>query len=1377
MDRIFLLPFAFLCCLLFQNSAFGQDLQLLGTYQTGIFDDGGAEIPSYDPGTQRLFLTNGANKAVDVLDLGDPSQPTLLFSFDVGGVLPGAEITSIATQEGLVAVTAEDEDGNGNVVFFDANLSENPTEAKAIVPVGSLPDMLIFTPDGTQVLVANEGEPDDDGTDPEGSVSIIQVNDFSVATVDFKKFNDQRTALVNKGVRIFEYAESVAQDLEPEGIAISPDGTQALVALQENNAVAVIDIATQEAVDILPLGYKDHNSGQPHLDLYEFDEPPLDEDQGILFGGLSALFYEGENGDGRYQFITVPDRGPNGNPTDVTDADGNEVRVRPFLIPDYQAQIIRFEVDTHSGHVTILEKIDLTRADGTPISGLPNIPGVDEVPAQPVDHPADFTDADGNNFKLLEYDEFGADLEGIVVNPGDHTYWMVDEYRPAIYHFDPHGVLIDRIVPEGTAALVDEAEGTFGTETLPTPYNNRRPNRGFEAMALDTDEGILYAFIQTPLSNPDRATGDASTVIRMIGVNPATGEPVAEYVYLLEKPAFRTGNVDKMGDAVYDPATKRFYTIERDSGAEPTNKKFIFEIDLTGATNILGTVLSEATSGKTLESLTADELKAEGIMPIFKRKVLNLPSIGYLPSDKPEGLALLPDGKLAVLNDNDFGLEGPDLATVGLGIISFDKELNAMDASDEDDEINITSWPTLGMYQPDGIASFMVDGQTYYVTANEGDAREYDFYEEEERVGDENYMLDPMAFPDAEMLKMEENLGRLDATLENGDLDGDGDYDRIFSYGARSFTIWDAFGNLVYDSGDDFEQITAHDLPDFFNSTNDEAEFDSRSDAKGPEPEGVAVGMVNRKMYAFVGLERVGGIMMYDISNPMKPEFAAYVNNRNFEVDQESSEAGDLAPEGLLFIAAEDSPTGSPLLVVANEVSGSTSVYGVEAPPAVTKFVLVDAKTDQYIKEITDGETIVLADLPSRQLNVRAEVVGRTQSVVFKLNGDKFQPQNAAPYSLFGDDNGDYDDDGTVFLPGSFSLMATPYTGRTGAGMMGTPLSIDFEIIESNTIVDIAVRAEDLSILVEAVLKADLAGALSSSGPFTVFAPTNAAFEKLITALGIHDITDLDKQLLTDVLLYHVVAGKVLSTDLSDGLMAETLLGAPVEFAVNGTVMVNDATVGPADILASNGVIHVIDEVLLPQSMITQFVLVDAETDQDIMMLEDGAELKLADLPTTKLNVRADGAGLVSSVVFKLNDRAFQTQNAAPFALFSDRDGDYKEGELPVGSHTLTATPYTSRSATGLPGTALSISFTVTDDMAMSASPVPAYQQVRLELSNEKESIRSFVLMNKQGMPYQMENTVPTQGVDVDLSRYQPGIYLIKVVTDQGSYLKRIVKE
>lgn len=146
---------------------------------------------------------------------------------------------------------------------------------------------------------------------------------------------------------------------------------------------------------------------------------------------------------------------------------------------------------------------------------------------------------------------------------------MVDEYRPAIYHFQPDGTLIHRYIPKGTAALAGEPVGTYGEETLPAVYNTRRSNRGFEAVALDTDEGVLYAFIQTPLSNPNEATGEQSSVIRILGINPANGQPVAEYVYLLENPAYHNAIVDKIGDATYDAKTKKFYVLERDSRATP----------------------------------------------------------------------------------------------------------------------------------------------------------------------------------------------------------------------------------------------------------------------------------------------------------------------------------------------------------------------------------------------------------------------------------------------------------------------------------------------------------------------------------------------------------------------------------------------------------------------------------------------------------------------------------------------------------------------------------------------------------------------------------------------------------------------------------------
>lgn len=262
---------------------------------------------------------------------------------------------------------------------------------------------------------------------------------------------------------------------------------------------------------------------------------------------------------------------------------------------------------------------------------------------------------------------------------------------------------------------------------------------------------------------------------------------------------------------------------------------------------------------------------------------------------------------------------------------------NSFDASNRDDGINIRTWPVLGMYQPDAIASYTVEENTYLVTANEGDARSYTGFNEVERVGDLN--LDPVAFPPSKMYQEDENLGRLNSTATLGDVDGDGDLDKLYAYGARSFSIWDGDGNLVYDSGNEMELLTSQVYPTGFNSNDDENNsFDNRSDDKGPEPEGVVIGSFNDRIYAFIGLERIGGIMVYDITDPANACFITYVNNRNFSIafddptSVELAQVGDLAPEGLAFIDAADSPNGHPLLVVANEVSGSISIYQLKSP-------------------------------------------------------------------------------------------------------------------------------------------------------------------------------------------------------------------------------------------------------------------------------------------------------------------------------------------------------------------------------------------------------------------------------------------------------------
>ena len=233
------------------------------------------------------------------------------------------------------------------------------------------------------------------------------------------------------------------------------------------------------------------------------------------------------------------------------------------------------------------------------------------------------------------------------------------------------------------------------------------------------------------------------------------------------------------------------------------------------------------------------------------------------------------------------------------------------------------------MFQPDAITSFSIGEKTYVVTANEGDARDYDGYSEEERVKD--FTLDAGQFSDIANLQQDADLGRLRTTSANGDLDGDNDYDRLYSYGARSFSIWDEVGNLVYDSGDELERVTAdYQNGLYFNSNNDDNDsFDSRSDDKGPEPEAVELGMMDDIMYGFVGLERVGGIMVYDMSDPLNPQFVSYINNRDFAFDAESAEALDLGVEDIVFINIEDSPVEVPLVVTSNEVSGTVSIFSI----------------------------------------------------------------------------------------------------------------------------------------------------------------------------------------------------------------------------------------------------------------------------------------------------------------------------------------------------------------------------------------------------------------------------------------------------------------
>jgi hypothetical protein len=509
-----------ICLLAASLSIMAQDVRLtrLGTFRNGAYNTTAAEIVAHDPRSQRLFVVNGGNRTIDILDMRNPAELTRIAQISVPPE-HGYSPNSVAVFNGIVvaAVEAEVKQEPGSAVFFDTD--GNFLKA---VKAGALPDMVTFTPDGKKVLIANEGEPNDTYTvDPEGSVSIIDISggidsltQANVRTAGFAAFT---RANLEPGVRVFGPRASVAQDIEPEYISVSPDSKTAYVTLQENNAIAIIDIDSAQVRRIAALGLKDHSI------------------------------------------------------------------------------------------------------------------------------------------------------------------------------------------------------------------------RG-----------------------------------------------------------------------------------------------------------------------------------------------------------------------------------------------------NELDPSDRDNAVAINTWKVWGMYQPDGIATFTgPDGQLWVLTANEGDAREYGTaFLEAGRVAAAR--LDPTAYPNAAELQLPGALGRLNYSTASGDTDGDGDIDQIHAFGARSFTVWTADIQPWWDSHNQLEVFTFQNRPEAFNVSNSDQTLDSRSDDKGPEPESVVVGNVNGRNYAFVGNERTSNIMVYDLTDPGSPRYVSMAWNRRVDVAIASPDAGDLGPEGLAFISAANSPNGRPMLVVANEISGTTTLWQIE---------------------------------------------------------------------------------------------------------------------------------------------------------------------------------------------------------------------------------------------------------------------------------------------------------------------------------------------------------------------------------------------------------------------------------------------------------------
>jgi len=368
---------------------------------------------------------------------------------------------------------------------------------------------------------------------------------------------------------------------------------------------------------------------------------------------------------------------------------------------------------------------------------------------------------------------------------------------------------------------------------------------------------------------------------------------------------------------------------------EPSND---YTINPVGSVSIID--VEQGLPSITESSVTTagfDNVNAEGIR-IVK------PGASFSEDAEPEYIVVSDDSSKAyvALQENNaiavLDLKTKQFTSVhDLGVIDHSLPGYALDASDKDGVASLKNWPVLGLFMPDGMSMYSANGKNYILTANEGDAKDLDGFSEEARVADladrialkasyykgfTQEQLDAMS----ESLFADDQLGRLKTTTSVA-LNKDGKQEAIYSYGTRSFSVWDADKmELVFDSGDQFERITKLANPSGFNTDNAENKFDSRSDDKGVEPESVTVGQVGATSYAFVGLERAGGIMAYDLTDPAAPVFDLYFSSRSYNTAEEIP-SGDVAPEGITFVDANNSPTGEALLLVANELSGTIAVY------------------------------------------------------------------------------------------------------------------------------------------------------------------------------------------------------------------------------------------------------------------------------------------------------------------------------------------------------------------------------------------------------------------------------------------------------------------
>ena len=370
------------------------------------------------------------------------------------------------------------------------------------------------------------------------------------------------------------------------------------------------------------------------------------------------------------------------------------------------------------------------------------------------------------------------------------------------------------------------------------------------------------------------------------------------------------------------------------------------------------------------------------------------PTATYPESFEPEHITAAKDSKTAYVSlQESNALAVLDLIAMeftgvfDMGVKDHTLPDSRLDSCDMDN-INIAQYPVLGMYMPDDVELVTVKGKEYLITANEGAWQNYSKWNDTITINEikaegllgldaSKYGGLGQAAIDAMVAAsgFKDGLGRMVVSRLEG-MGEDGKYDALYSFGGRSFSIVEAKSmELVYDSGDELEEITAKSLYKYFNASSEDAARDARSVSNGPAPQAIATGVINNSTYAFIGLGEVGGVAAYSLDDITDPEFVSYSASRDFAGNADSG------PADIIFVDADKSPTGEALLAVACEASGTVALY--EVRERKEKMITILHTNDQHAR-VAPGDGLGMA----RVAALKDEFAGYGNGVLLLDVGD-----------------------------------------------------------------------------------------------------------------------------------------------------------------------------------------------------------------------------------------------------------------------------------------------------------------------------------------------------------------------------------------------------